>query len=169
MASSCFWMVESSPKTATYCAAFLLQATSSSTGILAMLGSVVTWSPRCRVSVWSFSSTVTVPSTTETRDPLVPVLTAKMVPFTETRQSAVATYSLPLRCLAACTITLPRSRWMVVPRAVRVKDTCERSFISTSEPSVSRRTAVEPLEVRTACRSPSSLPEKMGVLERSAT
>ncbi len=50
------------------------------------------------------------PSTTETREPLVPRLTSKIVPFTETRQSAVATSRRPRRCFAASTITAPRAR-----------------------------------------------------------
>ena len=52
--------------------------------------------------------TRTSPSTTDTREPLVPLLTEKMVPVTETRASRVATNRWRSRCLAAWTMTRPR-------------------------------------------------------------
>jgi len=63
-------------------------------------------------------------------------------PLTLTVQSPEATRRWPLRRLAACTMMLPRARWMVVSFPRAVTDSSARSPISTTEPS--RRRSVEP-------------------------
>ena len=54
-----------------------------------MLWLVVFWSPRWSSAVAPSWSTFTSPSTTETREPLIPLLTSKMVPLTDTSASGV--------------------------------------------------------------------------------
>ena len=71
------------------------------TEVRATLVSVVTCCPGLSKADFEPCATCTAPSTTLTREPLVPRSTAKMVPFTETVQSAVMTSNVPFRCLAA--------------------------------------------------------------------
>ena len=71
--------------------ALRLQATSSLTGTDCTLAWVATWPPGWRTVSLAPCATCTSPSTTDTRDPLVPLLTEKIVPVTDTRASRVAT------------------------------------------------------------------------------
>src|SRR3954447_17068049 len=162
-------MPANSLRSARYLADSRLHSTVWPIGTLATLGSVDTWSPGFNICDWAPCATLTEPSMTETREPFTPRLTAKTVPLTDTRQSGVRTSRVPARCLAAWTMTSPRSSRMVAPVEAAVTDSSVRSFNSTREPSARRMMAVEPLEVRMCSPGEMSRPEKIGVLPRSET
>ncbi len=159
----------SSASSWSYSLALRLQATSSLSATRSTLAWVVTWSPGWSRASFAPCCTRTSPWSTETREPLVPLLTAKMVPVTETRASRVATYRWRLRCLAARTMIRPRSSWMVFPLWLASSEKPARSLISISEPSAIRTRAVEPLAVRISSPCATESPAPTGRLVSPAT